>query len=260
MPFGHDEVAIDEVGLQFRVCRRRDNQHLIDIRDDDVFAALTVARQHAMTGFDSFNHTLVVVTFRTEQNPIARNNNVAAVTSESPQNTSNSAFEFATVVGLNPTVQANKTCDSTLKATYPVNRAQQLITLVFDSHNSAATCERTFAGQSFAAACVFGGHLIVQHLMSDVLITSARLFIATQVNSNLAAFSSAFAFSFFPGHRCFMRQSDRRHAHAHPSGGSLVPRDGMSNVHGRGPEGASTSPASRGHARENRRRESQSHP
>ena len=56
--FRRDQVSVDQVELEARLIECRDDEHLVDIRRDDMLAMAVPARDHAAPVFDFFDETV----------------------------------------------------------------------------------------------------------------------------------------------------------------------------------------------------------
>src|SRR5262249_51721173 len=103
---GAGEVAVDQVRLEVRLDERDDDDHLIDVGDDDLLAPLGGARQQAVPRLDALDHALVAA-HREDPDAVAGGDDVALVGRERFQQAAHRTAEPPAVVGLDDALLVN---------------------------------------------------------------------------------------------------------------------------------------------------------
>ena len=112
--FGGDQVAVDEGGLQGGLFEGGDDQDLVDIGDQDVFAAAVATGDGAVAAVDFFDHALVVAT-GAEPDDVADGDDVSAVDGEGFQDSTDAAAVGVAVVGQDHAIEAVDFDDAALR-------------------------------------------------------------------------------------------------------------------------------------------------
>ena len=89
-----DQKAIDQIRFQVGLGGAADDQHLVDVRDQEMLPPAAVAAEHAVPRLDPFDDAFACAG-RAKQHPIAGGHHVPLVGGERPQQPPRDADEQA---------------------------------------------------------------------------------------------------------------------------------------------------------------------
>src|SRR5262249_25847391 len=128
-----DEIAVDEVRLQFRLDQRHNDDDLIDVGDENMLAAAGRAREQAVPRLPALDHAFVVQR-APKPDAVAGSDDVALVDSERAQQPSDRTAEAPTIIGLHNAPQSVR----------PQDAARQTRALIHGRHVRRLATRRTF--------------------------------------------------------------------------------------------------------------------
>jgi hypothetical protein len=128
------------------------------------------------------------ITFLTEEDAVAGDNDVAGIAGERTEDTADGAGEFfAGGVAADLDVESDEADDTATAAGAFVDDAKELIAFGTDADHGASAEEITASSDSFGERCIGGGVLVIEQLVGEVLLARTGLAVAAQVNADFAA-------------------------------------------------------------------------